>query len=34
MLQTRARTLDGTLRLKPEQWYPSPKPSPKTKRAA
>lgn len=34
MLQTRARTLDGTLRAKFEQWYPGMKPSADDKLAA
>ena len=34
MLQTRARTLDGTLRAKFEQWYPSMKNQVETKLAA
>lgn len=34
MLQTRTRTLDGTLRQKFEQWYPGLKPSEETPIAA
>ena len=34
MLQTRTRTLDGTLRTKFEQWYPGLKPSEETPMAA
>jgi hypothetical protein len=34
MLQTRTRALDGTLRVKFEQWHPTLKPSSETEMAA